>query len=38
MAMTRSATKTPKIPKGTREVDFRVGRRTVRLTSLDKVF
>jgi bifunctional non-homologous end joining protein LigD len=38
MAATRSAVKTPRIPKSEREVDFRAGRRTVRLTSLDKVF
>src|ERR687897_2557454 len=38
MAATRSAAKTPSIPKGKSEVDLRVGRRTVRLTSLDKVF
>ena len=38
MAATKSAAKTPSIPKGQSEVDLRVGRRTVRLTSLDKVF
>ena len=38
MAATRRAVKTPRIPKGESEVDFRAGRRTVRLTSLDKVF
>jgi bifunctional non-homologous end joining protein LigD len=38
MATTRSAVKTPRIPKGKREVEFRAGRRTVRLTSLDKIF
>jgi bifunctional non-homologous end joining protein LigD len=38
MAATRSAVKTPGIPKGKSEVDLRAGRRTVRLTSLDKVF
>ncbi len=35
---TRSAVKTPRIPKGKSEVDLRVGSRTVWLTSLDKVF
>ena len=30
--------KTPRIPTDEREVDFRAGNRTVRLTSLDKVF
>jgi bifunctional non-homologous end joining protein LigD len=38
MAATNSAVKTPRIPKGRSEVDLRVGRRTVRLTSLDKIF
>jgi bifunctional non-homologous end joining protein LigD len=38
MAATRRAVKTPRIPKGESELDFRAGRRTVRLTSLDKVF
>ena len=38
MVATRSAVKTPGIPKGKSEVDLRAGRRTVRLTSLDKVF
>jgi hypothetical protein len=38
MAATRRVAKTPRIPKDKSEVDLRVGRRTVRLTSLDKVF
>jgi bifunctional non-homologous end joining protein LigD len=38
MAATRSAVKTPRIPKGQSEVDLRAGHRTVRLTSLDKMF
>jgi bifunctional non-homologous end joining protein LigD len=38
MAATKSAVNTPRIPKGKSEVDLRAGRRTVRLTSLDKVF
>ncbi len=38
MAAIKSAGKTARIPKGTADVDFRAGRRTVRLTSLDKVF
>jgi bifunctional non-homologous end joining protein LigD len=38
MAATRSAAKPARIPKRTAELDFRAGRRTVRLTSLDKVF
>ncbi|HEU4474303.1 MAG TPA: non-homologous end-joining DNA ligase, partial [Gemmatimonadales bacterium] len=35
---TRSAAKAARIPKRAAESDFRAGRRTVRLTSLDKVF
>jgi len=38
MAATRSAATTPRIPKDANEVDLRAGRRTVRLTNLDKVF
>jgi bifunctional non-homologous end joining protein LigD len=38
MAATRGAVKMPRIPKGKSELDLRAGRRTVRLTSLDKVF
>jgi bifunctional non-homologous end joining protein LigD len=38
MPATRSAAKAPRIPKGKTEVDFRAGRRAVRLTSLDKTF
>jgi len=38
MAATKSAGKTTRIPKGVAELDFRAGRRTVRLTNLDKVF
>ena len=38
MAATRSAATTPQIPKDANEVDLRAGRRTVRLTNLDKVF
>jgi len=38
MATTKSAVKTPRIPTSRSEVDFRAGRRTVRLTSLDKIF
>jgi len=38
MPATRSAAKAPSIPKGRSEVGLRAGRRTVRLTSLDKVF
>ena len=38
MAATRSAATAPRIPKGKSEVDFRAGRRTVRLSHLDKVF
>ncbi|MBA3895418.1 MAG: hypothetical protein H0X69_17335 [Gemmatimonadales bacterium] len=37
MAATRTAT-IPRIPKDANEVDFRAGRRTVRLTNLDKIF
>ena len=38
MPATRSAATAPRIPKGKSEVDFRAGRRTVRLSNLDKVF
>jgi bifunctional non-homologous end joining protein LigD len=38
MAATKSAAKPARIPKRAAELDFRAGRRTVRLTSLDKVF
>jgi bifunctional non-homologous end joining protein LigD len=38
MAATRSAVKVPRIPKGRNEIDFRAGRRSVRLTNLEKVF
>src|SRR5688500_17057015 len=35
---TKTAAKPARIPKRVAELDFRAGRRTVRLTSLDKVF
>jgi bifunctional non-homologous end joining protein LigD len=38
MAATKSAGKTTRIPKDAAELEFRAGRRTVRLTNLDKVF
>ena len=38
MAATKSAAKPARIPERAAELDFRAGRRTVRLTSLDKVF
>jgi bifunctional non-homologous end joining protein LigD len=38
MTARRSAVETPRIPKGKSELDLRLGRQTVRLTSLDKVF
>ena len=38
MAETKSAAKPARIPKRAAELDLRAGRRTVRLTSLDKVF
>ena len=38
MTATRGAAKAPRIPRGRSEVDLRAGRRTVRLTSLEKVF
>jgi bifunctional non-homologous end joining protein LigD len=38
MAAKDSPVTTPRIPAGSSEVDLRAGRRTVRLTSLDKIF
>jgi bifunctional non-homologous end joining protein LigD len=38
MAASTSAGTTTRIPKGAAELDLRAGRRTVRLTNLDKVF